>query len=105
MRSKLAYMVLATPALVLLLASEAGAQERQRVTFPTSAETTKYTQQHLIEVGDVPGPNRPIGAALSFFASASGLFPDVRIPSSVLRVPRWEHRRATSLHKNAAKPR
>jgi hypothetical protein len=55
MRSKLAYIVLATPALLLLLASEAGAQERQRVTFPTSAETTKYTQQHLIEVGDVPG--------------------------------------------------
>lgn len=30
-------------------------QESQRVFFPTSAENTKYTQQHLIEVGDVPG--------------------------------------------------
>jgi len=31
------------------------AQEKQRISFKTSAENTKYTQQHSIEVGDVPG--------------------------------------------------
>jgi hypothetical protein len=36
-------------------AKHAIAQETQRVSFPTSSENTKYTQQHLIEVGDVSG--------------------------------------------------
>ena len=30
-------------------------QEKQRVSFKISAENTKYTQQHSIEVGDVSG--------------------------------------------------
>ena len=34
---------------------DAVAQEKQRVSFKISAENTKYTQQHSIEVGDVPG--------------------------------------------------
>jgi hypothetical protein len=38
-----------------LPAVEAIAQEKQRLTFKTSAENTKYTQQHAIEVGDVSG--------------------------------------------------
>jgi hypothetical protein len=36
-------------------ANDVAAQEMQRIVFPTSAERTKYTQQHLIEVGDQPG--------------------------------------------------
>jgi hypothetical protein len=31
------------------------AQQKQQLSFKTSAENTKYTQQHLIDVGDVPG--------------------------------------------------
>jgi hypothetical protein len=42
-------------AVLILLANESIAQERQRVTFATSREHTNYTQQHLIEIGDVPG--------------------------------------------------
>jgi hypothetical protein len=42
-------------ATLLLLANQSVAEERQRVTFPASAENTKYTQQHVIEVGDLPG--------------------------------------------------
>src|SRR5437764_15429627 len=42
-------------AVLILLAYESIAQERQRVTFATSREHTNYTQQHLIEIGDVPG--------------------------------------------------
>ena len=34
---------------------DAVAQEKQRVSFKISAENTKYTQQHSIEVGDVFG--------------------------------------------------
>lgn len=31
------------------------AQQKQQLSFKTSAENTKYTQQHLIDVGDVSG--------------------------------------------------
>jgi len=31
------------------------AQQRQKVSFDVPAESTKYTQQHVIDVGDVPG--------------------------------------------------
>jgi hypothetical protein len=34
---------------------EAVAQQMQRVSFKTSAVNTKYTQQHLMDVGDFPG--------------------------------------------------
>jgi hypothetical protein len=40
---------------IALPAGEAIAQQMQRVTFKTPAANTKYTQQHFIEVGDVPG--------------------------------------------------
>jgi hypothetical protein len=45
----------AAMAMLSLPATNVLAQESQRVFFSTSAENTKYTQQHLIEVGDVPG--------------------------------------------------
>jgi hypothetical protein len=38
-----------------LPAGEAVAQEKQRVSYKTPPASTKYTQQHLIDVGDVPG--------------------------------------------------
>jgi hypothetical protein len=39
----------------VLAAVDAAAQEKQQVSFKTSAENTKYTQQHMIDVGDFPG--------------------------------------------------
>jgi len=38
-----------------LVTNEAIAQQKQQVTYKTPAEGTKYTQQHAIDVGDVPG--------------------------------------------------
>jgi hypothetical protein len=40
---------------VALPMGEAVAQQKQRVSFKTSAENTKYTQQHALDVGDMPG--------------------------------------------------
>ncbi len=37
------------------LAPSAGAQERHKFTESNAAADTKYTQQHVIDVGDVPG--------------------------------------------------
>src|SRR3989441_1914263 len=41
--------------LTVLAAAEGWAQEKQRYFFKTPPGVTKYTQQHVIDVGDVPG--------------------------------------------------
>jgi hypothetical protein len=38
-----------------LPAADAVAQQKQRISYNVSAENSKYTQQHVIDVGDVPG--------------------------------------------------
>jgi len=49
-------IVLAGSALVALgVPASASAQQKQKVSFSVPAESTKYTQQHMIDVGDVPG--------------------------------------------------
>ena len=40
---------------VALLTGDAAAQQKQKVSYQTPAANTKYTQQHAIEVEDVPG--------------------------------------------------
>ena len=40
---------------VTLPAGDAAAQQKQKVSYQTTAANTKYTQQHAIEVEDVPG--------------------------------------------------
>src|SRR5207249_5315546 len=40
---------------VLFFSGQAAAQEKHRYFFKTPSGVTKYTQQHVIDVGDVPG--------------------------------------------------
>jgi hypothetical protein len=40
---------------VALPVGDAHAQQMQRLSFKTPAANTKYTQQHVLDVGDVPG--------------------------------------------------
>src|SRR5262245_27397621 len=40
---------------VALPTGDALAQQKQKVSFKTLPENTKYTQQHIIDAGDVPG--------------------------------------------------
>jgi hypothetical protein len=44
-----------TAAALTLSFTAAVAQQRQHVSFKSPAETSKYTEQHVIDVGDVPG--------------------------------------------------
>jgi hypothetical protein len=57
--NRIAKLTLTTVALVSLAialpAGDALAQQKQRVSYKASAENSKYTQQHTIDVGDVPG--------------------------------------------------
>jgi hypothetical protein len=40
---------------IALAATEAAAQEMQRVSYKTPAANSKYTVQHVLDVGDIPG--------------------------------------------------
>jgi len=40
---------------ILFFSGQAAAQEKHRYFFKTPSGVTKYTQQHVIDVGDVPG--------------------------------------------------
>lgn len=42
-------------AAVVLPVGDAVAQQKQKVSYKVPPQNSKYTQQHLIEVGDVPG--------------------------------------------------
>jgi hypothetical protein len=55
-RTKLALTIMAAVSLgAALTTGNAIAQQSQHVSYKTSAENTKYTQQQVIDVGDVPG--------------------------------------------------
>jgi hypothetical protein len=54
-RSTVTLAMLTSLCLAALPIGDSAAQEKQRVSFKVSAPNTKYTQQHLIDVGDVPG--------------------------------------------------
>ena len=41
--------------IIVLPAGDALAQQKQQLVFKVGAENTKYTQQHAIDVGDIPG--------------------------------------------------
>ena len=56
MKNVIAFAAIAAVGIAFALpVSNAVAQEKQRVSFKASAANTKYTQQHAIDVGDVPG--------------------------------------------------
>jgi len=40
---------------IALVATEAAAQEMQRVSYKTPAANSKYSVQHVLDVGDIPG--------------------------------------------------
>jgi hypothetical protein len=48
-------VVALTLAAIALPAGNAAAQEKQHVSYKSAAENSKYTQQTIIEVGDMPG--------------------------------------------------
>src|SRR5205807_3282969 len=54
--SRNAVLLSATVVLLAIgICGNAGAQSRTKVVYQVSASETKYTQQHTIQVGDMPG--------------------------------------------------
>ena len=55
------------------------AQQKQKVSYKTPAEGTKYTQQHAIDVGDVPGHQIRIYELHRTFPSAAPVINDIKV--------------------------
>jgi hypothetical protein len=68
-----------------LPASTAAAQEKQRISFKTSAENTKYTQQLFVDVGDVPGHQVRAFELHRIFPSNAPVFNGVRLAETWTR--------------------
>jgi hypothetical protein len=74
----LAWLGLAWLGLGLALAISAShslAQQKQRVSYKSSAETSKYTQQHVIDVGDMPGHQVRVFEIYRVYLTSQGLRP------------------------------
>lgn len=74
-----ASLVAAAVSLVLFGASTAWAQDKQVVKFEAPAANTKYTQQHSIPVGDVPGHDIRIFENIRTFPSVPLVIEGVRV--------------------------
>ena len=76
-------VVTVSVALTLFGLSEAWAQQKHKISFKTLAENTKVTQQHVIDVGDVPGHQVRIFEGRATFPKDPPMFEGVRA------VERW----------------
>jgi hypothetical protein len=76
-------VVLAVAALLgfatALTAGNAAAQNKQRVSFKLPAENSKYTQQQVIDVGDVPGHQVRVFEIYRAFPSNAPLINGVKL--------------------------
>lgn len=59
--------------------SNGWAQQKQKVSYKVSAENSKYTQQHVIDVGDVPGHQVRLYEIHRTFPKDAPMFEGVRL--------------------------
>lgn len=61
---------------------DAAAQDKQRYSYKPPPGTTKYTQTHLMDVGDVPGHQVRMAEILSSFSGNGPTYDGVRVVSA-----------------------
>ncbi len=64
---------------ILLSIGQAGAQEKHRYFFKTPEGVAKYTQQHVIDVGDVPGHQVRVFELHTKYAGIAPLYDGVKV--------------------------
>jgi hypothetical protein len=86
------HKVLATIAVFCLVASamaadlpEAWAQQRQQFSFTAPLGTSKYEEQHVIDVGDVPGHQVRVYSVHAVYPQEAPVFEGVKVKESWLR--------------------
>jgi len=81
-RAMSALLAIAAGAL-LLVASESGwTQQKQKYSFKDPGGLTKYTQQHLLDVGDVPGHQIRVAALQAKYANEAPQYDGVKVVES-----------------------
>lgn len=81
-RTNLLLMLTIGTALTSLASSEAWAQQKQKISFKNLGENTKYTQQHTIDVGNVPGHQVRIYEIHYTYPKDPPVFEGVRVVAS-----------------------
>jgi hypothetical protein len=76
---------LVSAVLALCATPGAWAQEKQKVLFNVPAESTKYTQQHAIDVGDAPGHQVRVFELQRTFGKDAPMIGGVRVKESWTR--------------------
>ncbi len=71
--------------LTVLVPAEGWAQERQKVSYSSPAANSKYTQQHVINVGDVPGHTLRVFELQRTFPTNPPMFEGVKVVEMWLR--------------------
>lgn len=74
--------VLMLPALLLLDPGEASAQQKHKYSFKAPPGTSKYTQTHLMDVGDVPAHQLRIAELQSKFGDDAPTYDGVKVRES-----------------------
>ncbi len=64
---------------ILLSIGQAGAQEKHRYFFKTPEGVAKYTQQHVIDVGDVPGHQVRVFELHTKYAGIAPVYDGVKV--------------------------
>jgi len=77
-----AVLVLVLPALLLLGAGEASAQQKHKYFFKPPPGTSKYTQTHLMEIGDVPSHQMRMAELQSKFGEDAPAYDGVKVRES-----------------------
>jgi hypothetical protein len=72
-------------AAAMLAAPAAMAQQKQKVSFDVPAASTKYTQQHTVDVGDVPGHQVRVFEIQRIYGGNAPVVQGVRVKESWTR--------------------
>ena len=68
------------------LAAPLAAQEKQKFIFKAPPASSRYTQQHIIDVGDVPGHQLRVAEIQAKYATEAPVFDGVRVTALVSRL-------------------
>ena len=72
-------LAVVTPALLLIAPSTSVAQEKFKYSYTQPPGITKYTQQHVIDVGDVPGHQIRVAALQTKYTSDAPEYDGVKV--------------------------
>jgi hypothetical protein len=83
--TKMFLMLTIGSALTIFGVPQASAQQKHQIAYKTLGENTQYTQQHAIDVGDIPGHQVRINEIHTVFPKDAPMFEGVRVVESWMR--------------------